>query len=386
MRRRPATTHTIDDLRRLAARRVPAALFHYVDGAADSEVGLRRAREAFGDLEFRPGVLRGVEEVDTSARVLGGRSALPFGMAPTGFTRMMHPAGELAMVSAAARADIPYALSTMGTTSIGEVAVHAPSARKWFQLYLWKDRELSLRMAADAKSAGYEALLVTVDVPAQGNRLRDLRHGFTVPPRLTWRALAEGPAKWRWWFDYLTAEPLSFAFGGSGGTLSEIVAGLYDPAPIFADVERLREVWDGPLLVKGVQTVRDAEEVLDHGADGVVLSSHGGRQLDRTAPPLHLLPRVVDAVGERCTVVLDTGILHGGDVVAAMALGADFTLVGRAFLYGLLTGGEAGVERAVAILAAEVERTMRLLGVACVEELTRDHVRLLSRRGPVAYE
>lgn len=382
--RRLATAHTIWDLRRLARRRTPAGPFDYVDGAADGEVGLRRAREAFEDLEFRPGILRDVSRTDLSTTVLGARSALPFGMAPTGYTRMMHAAGERAVVAAAERAGIPYALSTMGSTSIEQVAETAPSARKWFQLYLWKDRELSLELVSNARDAGYEALIVTVDVPAIGNRLRDLRHGMTIPPQLTLRTFVDASYRWEWWFNFLTTEPLRFAFDKKGeGALTDIVAKLYDPTVTFDDLAWIREAWDGPLVIKGIQTVRDAEQAMDHGADGIVVSNHGGRQLDRAPVPLHLLPEIVDAVGSRGAVMLDTGIMNGGDIVAALALGADLALVGRAYLYGLMAGGEAGVTRCIEILAAEVERTMKLLGVSSVDELGPDHVRLMTRRRPV---
>ncbi|MGH3308999.1 MAG: alpha-hydroxy acid oxidase [Streptomyces sp.] len=382
--RRLAGAHTIWDLRHIAKRRTPAGPFDYTDGAADAEVGIRRAREAFDDLEFRPGILRDVAEVDTSTPVLGERSGLPFGLAPTGFTRMMHSAGERAVVAAAARAGIPYALSTMGTTSIEQVAATAPTARKWFQLYLWKDRRLSLDLISNAKAAGYEALIVTVDVPVNGNRLRDLRNGMTIPPQLTLKTFLDASYRWAWWFDFLTTEPYAFAFDRDGqGSLGDIMHKLYDSTVTFEDLAWIREAWDGPMLVKGIQTVRDAELAMTHGADGVIVSNHGGRQLDRAPVPLHLLPEIVDAVGARGTVMLDTGIMNGGDIVAALALGADFALVGRAYLYGLMAGGEAGVARAIEILSAEVERTMKLLGVTAVGELGRDHVRLLTRRAPV---
>jgi L-lactate dehydrogenase (cytochrome) len=385
--RRLANAYTVWDLRRLARRRTPAGPFDYVDGAADDEVGLRRAREAYEDLEFRPGVLRDVSRTDLSTTVLGRRSALPFGMAPTGYTRMMHAAGERAVVSAAERAGIPYTLSTMGSTSIQRVAETAPRARKWFQLYLWKDRDLSLELVANARAAGYEALVVTVDVPAGGNRLRDLRHGMTIPPQLTLRTFLDASYRWEWWFNFLTTEPLQFAFGKTGeGATAEIVAKLYDPTVTFDDLAWIRDAWDGPLHIKGIQTVRDAEQVMDRGADGVIVSNHGGRQLDRAPVPLHLLPEIVDAVGSRGTVMLDTGIMNGGDIVAALALGADLALVGRAYLYGLMAGGEAGVSRCIEILSAEIERTMKLLGVSTVDDLCPDHVRLMSRRGPVPPE
>jgi L-lactate dehydrogenase (cytochrome) len=295
---------------------------------------------------------------------------------------MMHAEGERAVAAAAERAGIPYALSTMGTTSAADVADAAPAARKWFQLYLWRDRGLSRRLVEDAKAAGYEALLVTVDVPVNGNRLRDLRNGMTIPPQLSLRTFLDASYRWEWWFNFLTTEPLSFSFDAEG-SLTDLVTKLYDPTTNFQDLEWLRELWDGPILVKGVQTVADAEAVVDRGADGVILSNHGGRQLDRAPVPLHLLPDVAAAIGERATVMVDTGIMNGGDVVAAHALGADFALVGRAYLYGLMAGGEAGVDRAIAILAGEAERTLKMLGVTGVEGLTPEHVRLMTRREPV---
>jgi isopentenyl diphosphate isomerase/L-lactate dehydrogenase-like FMN-dependent dehydrogenase len=383
-RRRLAKARDMWDLRRIAKRRTPAGPFHYTDGGADGEITLGRARDAFADLEFRPGVLRDVSRTDLSATVLGKPSALPFGFAPTGFTRMMHSAGERAAVAVAERAGIPFSLSTVGTTSIEQVAAVAPEARKWFQLYLWKDRDLSLELVRNARAAGYEALLVTVDVPVSGNRLRDQRNGMTIPPRLTAKTFLDASYRWRWWFDFLTTEPYSFAFDTTGrGSLGDLMRRLADPSVTFGDLAWLREAWDGPVLVKGIQTVDDARRALDHGADGVVVSSHGGRQLDRGPVALHLLPYVVAAVGDRGTVMLDTGIMNGADIVAALALGADFTLVGRAFLYGLMAGGEAGVARCVEILSTEIERTMKFLGVATIDELNPGHVRLMSRRAQV---
>lgn len=383
-KRRLAKARDVWDLRRIAKRRTPAGPFHYTDGGADGEVTLRRAREAFADLEFRPGVLRDVARSDMTATVLGQPSALPFGFAPTGFTRMMHSAGERAVVAVAERAEIPFCLSTVGTTSIEQVASIAPKARKWFQLYLWKDRELSLELVRNARAAGYEALLVTVDVPVSGNRLRDQRNGMTIPPKLTPKTFLDASYRWNWWIDFLTTEPYSFAFDTTGrGSLGDLMRRLADPSVTFADLAWLREAWDGPILVKGITTVADARTAVENGADGVVVSSHGGRQLDRGPVALHALPDIVTAVGGQATVLLDSGIMNGADIVAAIALGADLTLIGRAFLYGLMAGGELGVERCVEILKAEIERTMKFLGVAALDELEPGHVRLMSRRGPV---
>lgn len=376
--RRLSQAHTIADLRLIAKRRTPAGPFDYTDGAADQEISLERSRRAFREVEFRPGVLRDVTTVDMTTPVLGKESALPFGLAPTGFTRMMHSEGERAVVSAAARAGIPYALSTVGTTSIEDVAATAPTARRWFQLYLWKNRDLSLELVRNARDAGYDTLMITVDVPTTGNRVRDLRNGMTIPPQLTLKTLLDASYRPEWWINFLTTEPYRFAFDRSGeGTLSDLVATLYDSSVTFEDLQWMREAWDGNLVVKGIQTVGDAERAFDYGADGIVVSNHGGRQLDRAPVPLHLLPQIVDRVGSRGTIILDTGITSGADIVAALALGADFTLIGRAYLYGLMAGGESGVSRCIQILSAEIERTMKLLGVTSVGELNRDHVRAM---------
>ncbi len=380
--RRLAEAHSIHDLRRIAKRRTPSGPFDYADGAADGEIGLRRAREAFEDLDLVPGVLRDVSETDTSTVVFGNRFNLPFGTAPTGFTRMLHSAGERAVVAAAAKAGIPFSLSTLGTTSIEQIAEIAPKVSKWFQLYLWKDRELSQRLVANAAAAGYEVLVITVDVPIPGKRLRDLHNGMTIPPRLTLKTFLDASYRYRWWFDFLTTEPYSFAFAPEErNSTSQVVSRLSDPSVTFDDLIWVRAMWPGKLIVKGIQTARDAQRAVEHGADGVVVSSHGGRQLDRAQAPLHSLPGVVDAVGDRATVILDSGITHGSDIVAALAAGADFALVGRALLYGLMAGGEAGVSRSIDILAAEIRSTMMLLGVSRIADLKSDHVRLMSRRG-----
>jgi L-lactate dehydrogenase (cytochrome) len=377
--RRLAAAPTVADLREIARRRAPRAVFDYTDGAAGAEISLRRSREAFERVEFCPSVLRDVSAVDTSTLLLGAPSALPFAFAPTGFTRLMHTEGETAVGRVAERVGIPYALSTMGTTTLEDLAAAAPGARKWFQLYLWKDREASAALVERARAAGYEALVLTVDTPVAGPRLRDVRNGFTIPPALTLRTVANAAAHPRWWVDLLTTPPLEFASLRSWeGTVAELVDRVFEPAATIADVRALRETWGGPLVVKGVQGVADARAVVDAGADAVLVSNHGGRQLDRAPTPLEQLPAIVQAVGDRAEVYLDGGILDGADVVAAVAMGARACLVGRAYLYGLMAGGERGVQRAADILAKEVARTMQLLGVTSVAELTPDRVRLRS--------
>jgi L-lactate dehydrogenase (cytochrome) len=265
----------------------------------------------------------------------------------------------------------------MGTTTIEDVAAAAPTARKWFQLYVWKDRRLGEDLMARAQAAGFEALILTVDVPVGGNRLRELRAGFSLPPALTARTILEAATHPTWWLNLLTTAPLTFAsLTSSGGTLGELADKLFDPSMTIADLEWLRSFWPGPLIIKGIQTVDDARRVVDAGADAIVLSNHGGRQLDRAPVPLRLVPDVVDAVGDGAEVWVDTGVMAGADIVAAAALGARTTLVGRAYLYGLMAGGERGVDRAAEILTREIRRTMQLLGVSSVSELKPSHVKL----------
>jgi L-lactate dehydrogenase (cytochrome) len=375
--RRLTAVASISDLRQLARRRAPRAVFDYTDGAAGEEISLRRSRQAYARVEFQPQVLKDVSVVDTTTMILGRPAALPLVFAPTGFTRMMHTDGEPAVARVAARIGIPYALSTMGTTSIERLAAAAPDGRRWFQLYLWRDRAASHDFVVRARESGYEAMVLTVDTPVPGARLRDVRNGLTIPPSLSARTLAEGVLHPAWWFDLLTTEPLEFAsLTRFEGTVADLVGKMFDPAATIADVAWLRSVWDGPLVVKGIQTVADARAVVDAGADAVIVSNHGGRQLDRAPTPLEVLPSVVDAVGDRAEVYVDGGILSGSDVVAAVACGARAALVGRAYLYGLMAGGERGVQRAADILRGEIAGTLALLGVARVPDLRRDHVRL----------
>jgi len=375
--RQLASALTIGDLRAIARRRVPRGVFEYTDGGAESEISLRRARQLFRDVQFSPSVLRDVSDVDTTTKMLDRDASVPFAFAPTGYSRMMHHDGERAVVRVAEKRGIPYALSTMGTTTIEDVAAAAPDARKWFQLYVWRDRRIAEDLMARAQAAGFEALILTVDVPVGGNRLRELRNGFSLPPALTARTILEAATHPAWWLNLLTTSPLTFAsLTSSDGTLGEIADKLFDPSMTIADLEWLRSNWSGPLIIKGIQTVDDARRVVDAGSDAIVLSNHGGRQLDRVPMPLRLLPAVLDAVGDRTEVWVDSGIMTGGDIVAALALGARSTLVGRAYLYGLMAGGEAGVDRAAEILTREVRRTMQLLGARSIGELKPGHVRL----------
>lgn len=362
-RRRLNSALTIEDLRRIAKRRTPKAAFDYTDGAAEGELSLRRARTAFRDVEFNPSVLRDVANVDTSSTVLGGPMAMPFAIAPTGFTRLMQTEGETAGAGAAAAAGIPFTLSTLGTTTIEEVAKVNPNGRNWFQLYVMKDRSISYGLVERAAKAGFDTLHFTVDTPVAGARLRDKRNGFSIPPQLTVGTIINAiPRPW-WWIDFLTTPKLEFAsLATTGGTVGELLDSAMDPTINFEDLKVIREMWPGKIVIKGVQNLEDSKTFADLGVDGIVLSNHGGRQLDRAPIPFHLLPAVAREVGKDLEIGVDTGIMNGADIVASVALGANFTMIGRAYLYGLMAGGREGVDRTIAILSDEIIRTMKLLG------------------------
>ncbi|QXT29378.1 alpha-hydroxy-acid oxidizing protein [Rothia dentocariosa] len=375
---------TIYDLRKIAKRRTPAAAFDYTDGAAEGEFSMNRARQAFEDIEFHPGVLTDVSAVDTTTEVLGGTSAMPFGIAPTGFTRLMQTEGEIAGAGAAGAAGIPFTLSTLGTTSIEDVRAADPDGRLWFQLYVMREREISYGLVERAAKAGFDTLFFTVDTPVAGSRLRDKRNGFSIPPHLTMKTLLNAiPRPW-WWFDFLTTPKLEFAsLSSTGGTVGELLDNAMDPSINYEDLKIIREMWPGKIVIKGVQNLEDSKKLADLGVDGILLSNHGGRQLDRAPVPFHLLPKVVREVGNDVEVMVDTGIMNGADIVASMALGAKFTLIGRAYLYGLMAGGRRGVDRTIEILSDEVRRTMKLLQVHNIAELEPKHVTQLRRLQPI---
>jgi L-lactate dehydrogenase (cytochrome) len=382
-KRRLDAALTIYDLKAIAQRRTPKAAFDYTDGAAEGELSLQRARQAFEDIEFHPSILRDVSTVDTTTTVLGGTSAMPFGIAPTGFTRLMQTEGEIAGAGAAGAAGIPFTLSTLGTTSLEDVKAANPTGRNWFQLYVMRKREISYGLVERAAAAGFDTLMFTVDTPVAGARLRDKRNGFSIPPQLTAGTIINAiPRPW-WWWDFLTTPTLEFAsLSSTGGTVGELLDSAMDPSISFEDLEIIRGMWPGKLVIKGVQNVEDSKKLADLGVDGILLSTHGGRQLDRAPIPFHLLPNVVREVGKDTEVWVDTGIMNGADIVASLALGATFTLIGRAYLYGLMAGGRAGVDRTIQILSDQVIRTMKLLEVSSVEELEPRHVTQLQRLIP----
>ena len=379
-KRRLSKALTIYDLRDIAKRRTPQAPFDYTDGGADTESSLTRTRTAYEKLEFQPKILLNVKDVDISVNMLGKNASMPVGIAPTGFTRMMQTEGEYAGACAASDAGIPYTLSTMGTRSIEDVAKAAPDGRNWFQLYMWKDRDRSMALVDRAKAAGFDTLVLTVDVPVAGARLRDVRNGMTIPPSLTLRTILNAIPRPAWWVNFLTTDPLKFASLDSwNGTVAELLDSMFDPTITYEDLKWIRGQWQGNLVVKGIQNVDDAVSSIEAGADAIILSNHGGRQLDRAPVPLYLLPEVLKAVGNKGEVHIDTGIMHGADVVAALATGAKFTWIGRAYLYGLMAGGKPGVDKALEIMRMQIIRTMKLLGARTVAELNPDHVRFIAR-------
>lgn len=377
LQRRLERCANVWDVRALARRRVPPAVFDYTDGAAGSEATLDRSRAAYDRVEFTPRVLRDVSTVDLRVPMLGQESALPFAFAPTGFTRMMNHLGEPAVASVAREFGIPYGLSTLGTTSVEALAAAAPDTRRWFQLYVWRDRQASEALIQRVLAHGYDTLILTVDTAVGGIRLRDVRNGLTIPPQLSVRTMAQMAMYPRWWMNVLTTEPLEFAsLSTTGGSVGDLLTRVFDPGVTAADISWLRSVWTGSLMLKGVQSLQDARLAADLGVDAIVLSNHGGRQIDKGNVPLELLPSVVDDIGDRVEVYVDGGIMSGSDVVAALAFGARGVLVGRAYLYGLMAGGSDGVARVASILEKEIRTTMQLLGATSISDLDRSMVRL----------
>jgi L-lactate dehydrogenase (cytochrome) len=370
------------ELRSLANRRVPKAVFDYVDGGANDELAYARSQEIYSRVEFKARVLRDVSVIDLKTKILDKESALPIIFAPTGYTRMMHYQGEVMVAKVCDENNLIYNLSTMGTTSSKEIGEQVPNVRRWFQLYLWRDRDQSLKFIEEAKAAGFEGLMLTVDTAVGGIKWRDMRNGLTVPPKIGLKTFFDMALKPKWWFNLLTTAPLEFAtFRNFNKPLSEIAAKVFDPAVTFEDVKWLRSVWQGKVIIKGIQTVSDAQELAKIGVDAIVLSNHGGRQLDRSVVPLELLPAVRTAIGPKGNspeIYIDGAIMSGADFLAAVALGADAVLIGRAYLYGAMAAGKNGVEKVVEILRFEMETALKLMGAKNLSELSPDFINIRS--------
>ena len=368
------------ELRILASKRVPKAVFDYVDGGANDEISYKRSAEVFSNVQFNARVLRDVSKVDLTTRIVGQDSALPIIFAPTGYTRMMHYEGEPMVAKVCEENNLIYSLSTMGTTSSEEIADQVPGVRRWFQLYLWRDRNQSLQFIYGAKDAGFEGLILTVDTAVGGIKWRDIRNGLTVPPKIGLKTFFDMALKPRWWANLLTTAPLEFAtFRNFNKPLSEIAATVFDPAVTFADVKWLRSVWKGKLIIKGIQSVEDAKQLAKIGVDAIIISNHGGRQLDKSVVPLEILPQIRSAIGKKgkgTQIFIDGAVMSGADVLAAIALGADAVLIGRAYLYGAMAAGREGVQKVVDTLRFEMETAMKLMGARNIAELTPEFVTL----------
>jgi L-lactate dehydrogenase (cytochrome) len=382
MRDRPLTKQgNIWEIREAARRRLPSPLFDFMEGGGEDEWTLRRNIAAFDDWCLLPRTLVDVAEIDTTTTVLGQKIDWPVMLGPTGMSRVFHNDGEMAIARAAAKAGTIYTLSTMSTFSMEEVAAAAP-APKWFQVYCLRDRELTRDFLTRAKASGYTGLVVTVDVPVPANRERDRRSGMTIPPKLTLASTIKSAMRPGWVFDYMTNKPPVLAnvvhktsVGSSDAvSLTDHVHRLFDPSVTWKDVEWMVGEWDGPLIIKGILHPEDAKNAHAIGAKAVIVSNHGGRQLDGSSSSLDALPRIADAVGKDIELLLDGGIRRGTHVLKALALGATACLIGRAYLYGLCAGGEAGVSRVLTLLRAEIARDMALMGTREIAEVTRDRI------------
>jgi isopentenyl diphosphate isomerase/L-lactate dehydrogenase-like FMN-dependent dehydrogenase len=368
---------TIDDIAKIARKRTPKVVFDYVEGGAVDEIAYSRSRSAYARIEFNSRVMRDVSKIDTSEKILGKIVDIPICFAPTGYTRLMHHIGEPAVANVASKKNLIYALSTMGTTSPEELATAVPDSRRWFQLYIMKNRSDSLAVIKQAKDNGFEALVLTVDTPVPGLRYRDNRNGLTVPPKIrinTVFAIARKPI---WWMNLFTTGKLEFAaFRGWDKPLSELGGLIFDPSTTMKEITWLRSVWKGPIIVKGIQSVEDAKAVARLGIQGIILSNHGGRQFDRGQVPLEILPDVVKAVRNKVEIYIDGGIMSGLDALGAIALGAKAVFIGRAYLYGAMADGEAGVEQVIEIMRREFENGMALSGATNIAEVRKNGARI----------
>jgi L-lactate dehydrogenase (cytochrome) len=374
-----ARCYSIEDVANRARRRLPLAARGYLEGGGEGEYTLRRNRAAFDRIEFLPTMPRDVSHVDTGTTVLGQHIPLPFALSPVGGPRMFHHEGELAVARAAGHAGIPYGISTLGTVSVEDVAAQTGSPL-WFQLYVWRDRGEAKEAVARAKAAGFSALLLSIDTSVRSKREREKRAGLDLPtPHLTVRSFLDGALHPGWSWRFATSDTISFPnIGPPDHRSREKLSQMFDGSVSWDDLDWIRGLWDGPILLKGVIRPQEAVRAADAGLDGVVVSNHGGRQLDHLPATIDVLPQIVDAAGDRLEVLVDSGFRRGSDIAAALALGARAVLLGRAHLYGLAAAGEAGVRHCIDILAHELSTAMALCGARSVAELDRSLIRYRS--------
>jgi L-lactate dehydrogenase (cytochrome) len=380
VRRRLDASQSVDDLRCSARRLIPRPVFDYVDGAADAEISMAANGAAFRRWRFQPRLLVDVADVSAGTSLFGRDASLPLALAPTGYTRMMHTDGEIGAASAAFARGVPYTLSTMSTTAMEDLRSACPEADLWFQLYVLRDAGLTAELVSRAADAGYRVLVVTVDTVVPGNRVRDKRNGLVVPPALTAGSLAQIASRPAYWTRMLRSPAISFAnFAGHPAMTIEETIKMFSPSITWDTIAALRERWRRALVLKGPLGPADAARATSLGVDGIHLSNHGGRQLDRAVAPVDQVPSVREAIGPSATLLVDSGIRHGADLAVAVALGADAGVIGRAYLYGLMAGGTAGVARVLELLTEQFTRTMQLLGVTSLEELHKHGRELLSQ-------
>ncbi|MER9753214.1 alpha-hydroxy-acid oxidizing protein [Mesorhizobium sp. M0166] len=372
--------YNFQDFRRLAKQRLPGPIFNYIDGGADDETTLRRNTAAFEDCDLVPNVLAGVGQVDMSVTVMGQKLAMPVYCSPTAVQRLFHHSGERAVAAAAEKFGTMFGVSSLGTVSLEEVRKHRTP--QVYQFYFHRDRGLNRAMMERAKASGVEVMMLTVDSVTGGNRERDLRTGFSIPFRLTLGGMMQFAIKPRWAIDYLTHEKFSLPqldghidLGGGALSISRYFTEILDPSLDWKDVEDMVRFWNGQFCLKGIMSVADARKAVDIGCTGIVLSNHGGRQLDGSRSPFDQLSEIVDAVGDRIDVIIDSGVQRGTHVLKALSLGAKAVGVGRYYLFPLAAAGQAGVERALGLMRTEIERDMRLMGCRSVAELSRGNVR-----------
>ena len=374
--------NNVNDLRKLAKRRLPRAMFHYIDGGADDEVTLRRNTVAFEDYELQPSFLNPVDQINTRINLFRKELNIPFFIAPTGMSRLFHHTKENAVARAAAKFGTVYTLSTMGTASLEEIAEETDGL-KMFQIYILKDRELTKEFVSRCKAANYDALCLTVDVPLAGNRERDKVTGMTMPPRFTLKSLFSFAMHPRWSFNLLVHPDFRLAnvvhrvdaLSNSPMSLIEYVNSQFDRTVSWEDVAWLIQEWNGPFVIKGLLTADDATKAKDVGASAIMISNHGGRQLDGTPAPIDCISSMREAVGNDLELIVDGGIRRGTHIIKALALGADAVSIGKAYLYGLAAGGQKGVELALQMLRNELERDMALLGVSSIKQLSSKYIR-----------